>query len=107
MGATAGDAWVRERESGVRGNIHVLEGGDEDVAERNDVLVSQVLQQLQLSVCSLSQDRSAERLHDLLDCDILVGELVLGGTAERCEVSIVLYHCAYRVGAHWGSQRRP
>ena len=61
---------------------HVLERGDEDVAERDDVLVLQVLQQLQLSICPLREHRCAEGLHDLLDGDILVGELVAGGAAS-------------------------
>jgi hypothetical protein len=33
------------------------------------VLVAQMLEELQLAVCALGQDRSAEGLHDLLDCD--------------------------------------
>jgi hypothetical protein len=33
------------------------------------VLVAQMLEELQLTVCTLGQDRSAEGLHDLLDCD--------------------------------------
>lgn len=41
------------------------------------VLVSQVFEQLQLAVGALRQDRSAERLHDLLDRYGLAGELVL------------------------------
>jgi hypothetical protein len=41
------------------------------------VLVPQVLKQLQLAVCALREDRSAERLHDLLDRHGLAGELVL------------------------------
>jgi hypothetical protein len=42
------------------------------------ILVAEVLEQLQLSVGSLSEDRCAEGLHDLLDGDILVRELVAG-----------------------------
>ena len=41
------------------------------------IFVSEVLQELQLSVCALGQDWSAERLHDLLDSHGLVGELIL------------------------------
>jgi hypothetical protein len=33
------------------------------------VLMAQMLEELQLTVCALGQDRSAEWLHDLLDCD--------------------------------------
>lgn len=36
----------------------------------------EMLEQLQLSVCPLGEHGGAERLHDLLDSDILVGELV-------------------------------
>lgn len=42
----------------------------------------QVLEQLQFAVGALRQDRSAERLHDLLDRHRLAGELVLGRTAS-------------------------
>ena len=41
------------------------------------ILMSQVLQELQLAVGTLGQDRCAERLHDLLDSDGLVCELIL------------------------------
>jgi len=47
------------------------------------VLVLQVLEQLELSVCALRQNRCAERLHDLLDGNILVGELIAGGAAPH------------------------
>jgi hypothetical protein len=42
------------------------------------VLVSQVLEQLQLAVCPFRKHRGAEGLHDLLDGDALVGQLVPG-----------------------------
>lgn len=45
--------------------------------------MAEVLQQLQLSVSALGQDRSAEGLHDLLDGDWLAGQLVAGGAAWR------------------------
>lgn len=48
------------------------------------VLVPQVLKQLQLAVGALREDRSAERLHDLLDRHGLAGELVL----RRAEFSV-------------------
>ena len=50
---------------------------------RTNILVLQVLQQLQLSVCPLGKHRCAEGLHDLLDGDILVGELVSGRAATE------------------------
>jgi len=43
-----------------------------------DILVSQMFQELELAVCPLGQDGRAKRLHDLLDGDILVGELISG-----------------------------
>jgi len=35
-----------------------------------------VLEQLELTVCTFGEHRCTERLHDLLDGDILVGELI-------------------------------
>jgi hypothetical protein len=78
-------------------NSHVLEGRDEDIAERNDltvsmtfntykgstyVLVTEVLEKLQFSICPLAQNRGREWLHDLFDSDRSSRQLVLGG-AER------------------------
>jgi len=49
------------------------------VLERaTNILVPEVLQELELTVCSLRQDRSAKWLHDLLHGDGLAGELILG-----------------------------
>jgi hypothetical protein len=42
------------------------------------VLMAQVLEQLQLTVCALGQDGRAEGLHNLLDCDRRSSELILG-----------------------------
>jgi hypothetical protein len=42
------------------------------------ILVSKMLEQFQLAVCALRQDRSAEGLHNLLDGHGLAGELILG-----------------------------
>jgi hypothetical protein len=39
--------------------------------------VPEMLEELQLAVCALRQDRSAEWLHNLLDSHGLAGELVL------------------------------
>lgn len=49
------------------------------------VLVSEVLEQLELTVGSLGKDGRAEGLHDLLDGDILVGELIARG-AVLCQL---------------------
>ena len=46
------------------------------------ILMSQVLEQLQLSVCPLGEHRGAERFHNLFDGHGLAGELVLGRTAK-------------------------
>lgn len=51
------------------------------------ILVLQVLQQLQLSVGSFRQHGSTERLHDLLDRDILTGEVVFGRATNGIRVS--------------------
>ena len=75
-------------------SVHVFEGRDENIAQRNNleptcelqrpsvrdwsayVFVPEVLQKLQLSIRTLGEDWSAERLHDLLDSNILVCQLV-------------------------------
>jgi hypothetical protein len=44
--------------------------------------MSEMLEQFQLAVSALRQNRSAEGLHDLLDGDGLAGELVLGRAAR-------------------------
>jgi len=62
--------------------VDVLEGRNEDVAERNDILVSKVLEELEFTVCALGQDGGTEGLHDLLDSDILVCQLIAGGANE-------------------------
>ena len=46
------------------------------------VLMTKVLEKLQLSVCSFREHRGAERFHDLLDCHSLAGQLVFGRTAR-------------------------
>ena len=45
--------------------------------------MAEMLQKLQLSVCSLRQDWGTERLHDLLDRNRLAGELVLCGATGK------------------------
>lgn len=80
----------------IAADSHVFEWRDEDVAEtdhllstisscsrsrRRDqthILMSQVFEQLELSVCSLGQNRRAEWLHDLLDSHSLAGKLIFG-----------------------------
>lgn len=42
----------------------------------------EMFEELELSVCALGQDGGAEGLHDLLDGDILVGELIAGRAAH-------------------------
>lgn len=71
---------------GVAVDLHVLERRNEDVAQRNDILVSEVLEELELTVCALGQDGGAEGLHDLLDGDILVCQLIAGGAVFTLSV---------------------
>lgn len=47
----------------------------------------QVLEKLQLTVRAFGEDRRAEGLHNLLDGDILVGELVFRGAARRSSLA--------------------
>jgi len=47
------------------------------------ILMLQMLQKLQFSVCSLGQNRRAERLHNLLYSDILAGELIFGRAVQK------------------------
>lgn len=53
------------------------------------IFVSQVLQQLEFSVCALGQDGRAEGLHDLLDGDILVRELIARRAVGRVTLGSV------------------
>lgn len=59
--------------------VHILKRRNEDVAEGDDVLVLEMLEKLKLSVCAFGQDRGGEWLHDLLDGNILAGQLIFGG----------------------------
>lgn len=54
--------------------------------------MTQVLEELQFSVCALRQDRSAERFHDLLDSHSLTGKLILCGAMRPGirDLSVVL-----------------
>ena len=94
--------------------VDILKRRDEDIAQRDDlwrsrlvakfpqrfydrsrgtnVFMPQVLEKLQLTVCTLGENRCAEGLHDLLDGDILVGELVFRGAARQ----ISLARCVWR-----------
>lgn len=53
------------------------------MSQQTYVLMAKMLQQLELTVGSLGEDWSTERLHDLLDCNGLSGELVLCGAEQR------------------------
>ena len=46
------------------------------------VLMSEMFQQLQFTICTFGEDWGAKRFHNLLDRDILVCELISCGT--RC-----------------------
>ena len=50
---------------------------------RTYIFVSQVLEQLEFSVGALRQNGSAEGLHNLLDGDILVRELIARRAVKR------------------------
>jgi hypothetical protein len=57
------------------------------------IFVSEMLEQLQFSIRPLSEHRRAEGLHNLLDSNILVGELVprraiFGGGGEESQISM-------------------
>ncbi len=47
--------------------VNVFERRDEDIAEADDVLVTDVLEQFELTVGTLGENGSGEGLHDLLD----------------------------------------
>lgn len=93
-------------------SLHVLERRNEDVAQADNllllgpaarvrgnthILVPQMLQELQFSVCALRQNRSAEGLHDLLDGNGLAGELVLCRTGSWSVCSLgTRARCTYQ-----------
>lgn len=56
------------------------------------IFMTQVLEELQLSVRALRQDRSAERFHDLLDSHGLTGELILCGAIREQALEVRAYH---------------
>lgn len=69
------------------------------------IFVLEVLEQLEFTVCALCEHRCAERLHDLLDCDILVGKLIPGRAVAKGTVSV---GCAGSVETSKGAyQTRP
>lgn len=53
----------------------------------------QVLQQLQLAVCSLGEDRCAKWLHDLLDGYALAGKYIFGGAGGLASANAVWTQC--------------
>jgi hypothetical protein len=62
-----------------------------------------MLEELQLAVCALRQNRSAERLHDLLDGHGLAGELILGRAARTLVCNSML---VARMGKHTRRDQR-
>lgn len=66
----------------LRDKVDILEGRNEDVRKRDDVFMSNVLEQLELSVRALGQDWCTEGLHDLLDRHRGTRQLVLGRANE-------------------------
>ena len=74
---SGGQQPVQVRPQQLGDEVDIFEGRDKDVAERDDILVPEVLEQFQLTVGPLGQDGGAEGLHDLLDRDARTGQLVL------------------------------
>lgn len=68
-------------------------GGGSDASGSAYVLMLQVLEQLELSVRSLGQDRCAKRFHNLLDRHRLAGELILGRATQA--IRLALWHFSY------------
>lgn len=68
--------------------------------------MSQVLEQLELTVGAFGQDRRAERLHNLLDSHGLVGELVLCRTVSIVSKRTRLEYRA-RIRTHHTSPKAP
>lgn len=73
--------------------VQIFEGRDENVAQADDLVVStgrtyilvpDILEQLQLTVCAFRQHGGGEGLHDLLDSHRGVRQLV-PGTAHQAE----------------------
>jgi hypothetical protein len=62
--------------------------------------VLEVLQELQFSVGSFGKDWGTEGLHDLLDGDILVRELVSGGAARQTSQHEIVTHISGRAEAN-------
>lgn len=52
------------------------------------ILVFEVLEQLELAVCSLGEDRGAEWLHDLFDSNGLAGQLILSRATQRVRLNV-------------------
>lgn len=65
-----------------RDKVDIFEGRDEDIRERDDILMSDMLEQLEFSIGSLCQDWSREWLHDLLHRYTLSCELIFCRTDE-------------------------
>ena len=63
----------------------------------------QMLEQLQLSIGTLGQDRRAERFHDLLDGNILAGELIFRRAEPRASQLLI----THSIGPHRAHQTRP
>ncbi|KAI6769171.1 hypothetical protein HG531_010275 [Fusarium graminearum] len=68
------------------------------------VFVLKMLEQLELTVCALGKHRCAERLHDLLDGDILVGELISSRAVAR-DGSVIERRDSAKAG--WTYHTRP
>lgn len=58
------------------------------------ILMSKVLEKFELTVGTLGEDGGAKGLHNLLDGDILVGELI-SGRARFVLVGLLGWQCRY------------
>jgi len=61
--------------------VYVLERRNENVAQGYNVLMSKMLEKLEFPICSLCENGCGEGLHDLLDGDGLLSQLIFGRTA--------------------------
>lgn len=75
--------------------VNVLKGRNENIAQTDDIFMSEMLEKLQFTVSSLGEDRCAKGLHNLLDSHGLVCELVFrraneakGAHADWLQISV-------------------
>jgi hypothetical protein len=92
-------------------NSHVLERRNKDIAETDDLMMSQIgsvntlgevpintyvfvlqmLKQFKFSVCAFRQYGCGEGLHNFLDSDGLSCKLILGGASNVVSMSLIAH----------------